>query len=175
MDEQTVSIESRRRSVYARIYAHLRNGDAMIATVLNCGGWIQVREPPLQDIWSRPGWSLPGGGVKKGETNLEAILRELEEECGEKLRILVDGKLQELDYHEANKEVCLFEMHFAANREEDLPPLTSAGDPSKNSMASEWTRIREIDHGGRATIHGDPVYKAALERIRFVAEPHPGL
>jgi 8-oxo-dGTP pyrophosphatase MutT (NUDIX family) len=47
-----------------------------------CGNELLVVKP-----WLGNGkWSLPGGGVRNGETSIDAVLRELKEETGIELR-----------------------------------------------------------------------------------------
>ena len=54
------------------------------AVVLHDGRVLLVRrgKPPLSGKWS-----LPGGLVELGETTAEAIVREVEEECGVRVRL----------------------------------------------------------------------------------------
>ena len=54
------------------------------AVVLDAGRVLLVRrgKPPLMGKWS-----LPGGLVELGETTREAVRREIEEECGLRIRV----------------------------------------------------------------------------------------
>lgn len=53
-----------------------------VAIVVNKAGEFLLQKKTLDYKWFSGGWSLFGGGIKDGETPLEAIKRELKEELG---------------------------------------------------------------------------------------------
>ena len=59
----------------------LRAGDAVAALiVLDDGRYLMQKRDDLPAIWYPGHWGLFGGGVDAGETDVEAMARELEEE-----------------------------------------------------------------------------------------------
>jgi 8-oxo-dGTP pyrophosphatase MutT (NUDIX family) len=65
--------------------------------VLLVKGWLSARG----------GWSLPGGGIHKGESNRAGAVRELKEETG---LTFVESDLQELGEHRHTR----FGLHYTA-------------------------------------------------------------
>lgn len=64
---------------------HMKPGDyhlTVLALIINETGRILLTQRQLDKQWAPGKWEIPGGGVKAGETSLEAVLRETREETG---------------------------------------------------------------------------------------------
>jgi putative (di)nucleoside polyphosphate hydrolase len=51
-----------------------------------------------EHIWIKGAWQFPQGGIEKGESEEEALLRELEEEIGTKKLVILDKMDKKLKY-----------------------------------------------------------------------------
>lgn len=61
---------------------HMKPGDyhlTVLALIINETGRILLTQRQLDKQWAPGKWEIPGGGVKAGETSLEAVLRETRE------------------------------------------------------------------------------------------------
>jgi ADP-ribose pyrophosphatase YjhB (NUDIX family) len=100
-------------------------------------------------------WHLPGGGVKRPETLVETLRRELEEETGIVMTGPPHGLVGAYSNHRAHKRdvIVIFEVHDWVQREhaspeiaeirfvrpDELPPETS---PSTRLRIEEWVEGR---------------------------------
>jgi 8-oxo-dGTP diphosphatase len=75
------------------VYAVVRDSEGRVATIQEHG-----------HLW------LPGGGLEGGETPEQALLREVEEECAQRLQI-VEKIGEALQYFYASSEDTYFAMH----------------------------------------------------------------
>src|SRR5262245_65866322 len=80
---------------------HIRR--AVYAVIPDCEGRVAA-------VRSRGNLFLPGGGIEAGESPEQALVREVEEECAQRLHIA--GKIGEaLQYFYASSEDTYFAMH----------------------------------------------------------------
>lgn len=121
-------------------YALIRRADSVLLTRVSDRGFHSGL------------WTLPGGGVRHGESPRSAALRELREECG------VSGRVEDLvavhdDHFSGTAPSGRFEdfhsvaLVFATTIDEDaVPSLTETGGTTD---AVDWVPIREIEAGQR--------------------------
>jgi 8-oxo-dGTP pyrophosphatase MutT (NUDIX family) len=86
----------------------------------------------------RPGWHLPGGGVDKGESLEECILREAEEEAGATVRDLELFGLYSSFSEAKSDHVAIF-----VSREFDLRPIG----PNNEIARAEWFALSALPEG----------------------------
>lgn len=75
------------------VYAIIENGDRQVAVIETGSGYF-----------------LPGGGVETGETEVEALKREILEETGYQVLVLA-GKCEAVEYLEARAEGMYYRIH----------------------------------------------------------------
>lgn len=64
---------------------HMKPGDyhlTVLALVKDAEGKILITQRKADKEWAPLSWEIPGGGVRAGESSLEAVLREVHEETG---------------------------------------------------------------------------------------------
>lgn len=69
----------------ARNGAFLKEGQYMLyvlALIEDATGRFLVTQRSFEKHWGAGWWEIPGGGVRAGETTLDALRREVPEECG---------------------------------------------------------------------------------------------
>jgi 8-oxo-dGTP pyrophosphatase MutT (NUDIX family) len=108
-----------------------------------------------------PGWYLPGGGVEPGETALESLARELDEEAG--IAIAGETRLVGLYFNvEARRRdhVALFHVPefrrlrpFAPNAEIREAEFFHADDLPHDTTDATRRRIREVIDGAESGPH----------------------
>jgi 8-oxo-dGTP pyrophosphatase MutT (NUDIX family) len=86
----------------------------------------------------RPGWYLPGGGVDKGESLEECILREAEEEAGATVRDLDLFGIYSAFSEEKSDHVAIF-----VSREFDVEPLGANNEIAR----AEWFALDALPEG----------------------------
>jgi 8-oxo-dGTP diphosphatase len=111
------------------------------AVVLHQGRVLLVRRggPPAAGRWS-----LPGGLVDVGETTMEAIRREVEEECGIKIRVVdvagvIDRIVRDADGRVRYHYVL---VDYLAGAESDA---VAAGSDAAECRWVEVARVGELD------------------------------
>jgi 8-oxo-dGTP diphosphatase len=111
------------------------------AVVLHQGRVLLVRRagPPAAGRWS-----LPGGLVDVGETTVEAICREVEEECGIKIRVVgvagvIDRILRDADGRVRYHYVLVDYLAGAAS------DAVAAGSDAAECRWVEVARVGELD------------------------------
>lgn len=102
-----------------------------------------------------PGWYLPGGGVERGETALDALLRELSEEGG--IRPVDEPQLFGIYHHQGNPRDHIL-LYVSRAFERPRPPcypnreILEAGFFAPDALPPETSsatrrRLGEVVHG----------------------------
>lgn len=131
-------------------YAVVRRGDTVLLTRISARGF------------HTGSWTLPGGGVRHGESPRTAVLRELREECG------VDGTVGELvavhdEHFSGTAPSGRFEdfhsvgMAFEVSLAPDAEPRLAEVDGTTDAVA--WVPLAEIGSGDRPVL---PIVGEAL-------------
>jgi 8-oxo-dGTP pyrophosphatase MutT (NUDIX family) len=135
------------------------------AVVVDNGRAFVIRRSPDRRLF--PGcWDVPGGHVEPGETNAEALARELEEETGWKLTCIV----AELGEHhwQGDDGVARVEVDYLVTVEGDLGNPTLELDKHPEHA---WVGLSGLEQlvGGRQP--WDDIVKRVVERgLRAAAE-----
>lgn len=66
------------------------------AAIIKCGKILVARRPYSDKAYKSMKWEFPGGKIERGETETEAIIREIHEELG--CEIEVDRLLPEIEH-----------------------------------------------------------------------------
>ncbi len=63
----------------------LRDGEyhlSVLGVIVNTRGGYLITKRKMDKHWAPGWWEVPGGGVRAGETSLQAVIREVKEETG---------------------------------------------------------------------------------------------
>ncbi|MDW8801964.1 NUDIX domain-containing protein [Clostridium sp. A1-XYC3] len=81
---------------------------AIILDDLNRVLLVKHRDPDTDETW----WTLPGGGIEAGESAVEALTREVKEECG--IKCIPKDLVYVREYVEWHKETHHISLFFTA-------------------------------------------------------------
>lgn len=81
---------------------------AIILDDLNRVLLVKHRDPDTGETW----WTLPGGGIEAGESAVEALIREVKEECG--IKCIPKDLVYVREYVEWHKETHHISLFFTA-------------------------------------------------------------
>jgi mutator protein MutT len=90
-------------------------------------------------------WNLPGGGVDKGESPVEAAIRETEEECGLNINISEEDKIH-ID-HLRNMTIHFYVCKdYSGKVDKSKFELTDDRDPEHEHTKFIWIKPNNLEH-----------------------------
>jgi ADP-ribose pyrophosphatase YjhB (NUDIX family) len=116
---------------------------------------VRRGRPPAQDVFT-----LPGGAVEVGESIVDAVIREVQEETGFEIEPVDLAGYREVILRDDDGEV---ERHFVVLC---FAAQLLAGDPVPNEEIAEMRWVRQRDLYGLRTTEGlDEIIEAAFEKF----------
>ena len=134
--------------------------EAAKVVILDPAGRVLLFRYPHSDESGQPFWTVPGGGVKPGETHEEAAERELREETSIHAEI---GPLLWTRTESGQKE-----RHYLVRVPEAVPIEAPGPDPSEPFTEARWWSVEELESGVEDVF---PRRLSTLLRILLVEGP----
>ena len=121
-----------------------------------------------------PAWQMPQGGMDKGETPVEAGLRELKEETGVRKRhVTVIGETAEWLPYDLPAEVLPYRDKYRGQTQKWILVRLDAGDEvidltHEDVEFSDWRWMTGAELLGEIVEFKRPIYQAVLEEFELV-------
>ncbi len=121
-----------------------------------------------------PAWQMPQGGMDKGETPVEAGLRELKEETGVRKRhVTVIGETAEWLPYDLPAEVLPYRGKYRGQTQKWILVRLDAGDEvidltHEDVEFSDWRWMTGAELLGEIVEFKRPIYQAVLEEFELV-------